>query len=170
MSFITRPIVKADEPVLWEMLYRAAHMDQDPGASVQTAQTHPFLAKYVKNWGRQGDVGFIAIEAESHQPTGAAWLRLLIGEEKGCSDIDDDTPELAIAVLPASIGKGVGSQLLTHLLATAKDIYPSAYLSVRATNPAKRLYERLGFIVISEMTNRVGGKSFNMKRDFRPWS
>jgi hypothetical protein len=37
-------------------------------------------------------------------------------------------------------------------------------LSVRETNPAVRLYERLGFKLVpgSEKTNRVGTRSFNL--------
>ena len=99
------------------------------------------------------------------QPLGAAWLRVFVGEEKNCNDIEDGTPELAIAVLPSYTGQGIGAQLLEVSL-TAASVYPAVYLSVRATNPAKRLYERLGFVVIGELTNRVGGKSFHMKKDF----
>jgi ribosomal protein S18 acetylase RimI-like enzyme len=60
----------------------------------------------------------------------------------------------------------VGSQLLQHVLDAAASAYPAVYLSVRATNPAKRLYERFGFVVIGEMTNRVGGRSFHMTKEF----
>jgi predicted GNAT family acetyltransferase len=37
-------------------------------------------------------------------------------------------------------------------------------LNVRQTNPARRLYERMGFQVVPGMTvtNRVGGLSFGM--------
>ena len=75
-------------------------------------------------------------------------------------------PELAIAVLPDALGQGIGSQLLTQLLAEARALHPGIVLSVRAQNPAKQLYERLGFTVVAEMTNRVGGVSLVMKIDF----
>jgi ribosomal protein S18 acetylase RimI-like enzyme len=93
-------------------------------------------------------------------------MRLLIGPEKTISYIDDATPELAIAVLPEYIGKGLGTQLLTHVLQAARHTFPAVVLSVRSTNPAKRLYEKLGFITVSTSTNRVGTKSFNMLARF----
>ncbi|MGH7934689.1 MAG: hypothetical protein ACREQN_16220 [Candidatus Binataceae bacterium] len=38
---------------------------------------------------------------------------------------------------------------------------------VRSTNPARRLYERCGFVVVAEVTNRVGGSSFVMTAQLR---
>jgi ribosomal protein S18 acetylase RimI-like enzyme len=76
--------------------------------------------------------------------------------------VNDVIPELAIAVLPAYLGSGVGTQLLKHVLEAAKKRYSSVVLSVRATNPAKRLYERMGFVILEETVNRVGTESLNM--------
>jgi len=39
-------------------------------------------------------------------------------------------------------------------------------LSVRANNQAKWLYERLGFVVVAKIANRVGKKSAVLKIDF----
>ena len=44
----------------------------------------------------------------------------------------------------------------------AKQSYPRVVLSVRATNPAKRFYERMGFVITGEIANRVGTPSLNM--------
>jgi len=108
----------------------------------------------------------IAYEVGALRMLGAAWLRVFDGEEKNCDDIKDGTPELAIAVVPPYTGKGIGAQLLRQLLDAAAVTHSAVYLSVRATNPAKRLYERFGFVVIGELTNRVGGKSFHMLKYF----
>jgi len=161
-----RPIFRIDEPFLWEMLYYAAHVDEEPGSSIESAKSNPFLLKYVTHWGQPGDLGMLAYAVGTLQPLGAAWLRVFVGTEKNCQDLVEGTPELAIAVVPSSVGQGIGSQLLRHLLNAASSVYPAIYLSVRATNPAKRLYERFGFVVIGELTNRVGGRSFHMKKDF----
>jgi ribosomal protein S18 acetylase RimI-like enzyme len=166
MQYRFRPVSPSDEPFLWEMLYYAAHVDEEPGSSIETAKKNPFLIKYVALWGQPGDLGVIAEAGETRQPCGAAWLRIFVGAEKNCSDIEDGTPELAIAVVPSRIGRGLGAQLLEQLLNAAASAYPAVYLSVRATNPAKRLYERFGFVTIGEMTNRVGGRSFHMKKSF----
>lgn len=162
-----RPVFAIDEPFLWEMLYYAAHVDEEPGASIEKAQQNPFLTKYVARWGKPGDLGVIAYEVGTLEPVGAAWLRVFVGAEKNCDAIEAGTPELAIAVVPACTGKGIGAQMLTQLLTIATPAYPAVYLSVRATNPAKRLYERCGFVIIGELTNRVGGKSFHMVKSLR---
>ena len=154
MNFIIRQASKDDEPFFWEMLYYAAHMEEDGEGSPHAAKKNPGLLKYVKDWGRETDIGCIALEQDNHQPIGAAWIRLLIANEKTTSYVDDATPELAIAMLPEYIGKGVGTLLLKHLLEAAKQLYPGVVLSVRATNPAKRLYERMGFVVTGKIAKR----------------
>jgi ribosomal protein S18 acetylase RimI-like enzyme len=161
-----RPVSLIDEPFLWEMLYYAAHVDEEPNGSVEAVRNNPFLAKYVAHWGKPGDLGMIAYEVGTLEPVGAAWLRIFVGADKNCDDIEDGTPELAIAVAPSCTGNGIGAQLLRHLFDAAASSYPAVYLSVRATNPAKRLYERFGFVVIGELTNRVGGTSFHMQKRF----
>ena len=58
--------------------------------------------------------------------------------------------------------------MLTRLLADAAAIHPAIVLSVRANNPARSLYERLGFTVVAEITNRVGSRSLIMKVALTP--
>lgn len=162
MNPIIRMATQDDESFLWEMLYFAAHMEADGEISPEAAKQNPDLVKYVNGWGLETDIGCIALEPHSNQSIGAAWIRLLIANEKTTSYVDDVTPELAIAVLPEYLGCGVGTLLLQYLLEAAKQRYPRVVLSVRATNPAKRLYERMGFVVTGEIANRVGTPSLNM--------
>jgi ribosomal protein S18 acetylase RimI-like enzyme len=168
MDYLIRPLIQEDEAFLWQMLYEAAYLVEEGNLTVQDAMNHPDLAKYVKDWGLKDDSGFVAILKSSNQPVGAVWLRLLTGENKGYGYVDDQIPELAIAILPQYRNKGIGTQLLTHLLAAAKTSYPSISLSTRATNPAVGLYKRFGWKVLadSQTTNRVGSVSFKMKIDF----
>ncbi len=162
MNYTIHPIAKADEPFLWEMLYYAAHMDEEGETSVLAAKYNPDLIKYVEDWGRKTDRGCIARKPDSKQQVGAAWIRLLTGKDKTISYIDEFTPELVIAVLPEYVGRGVGTQLLARLIETVKEDFPAIVLSVRATNPARHLYERMGFVVVSDATNRIGTASVNM--------
>ena len=148
------------------MLYYAAHMDEDAGVSPETAKTNPDLMKYVKDWGCETDIGIIALETDCNQLVGAAWIRLLTVDEKTASYAEDITPELAIAVLPEYLGCGVGTLLLQHLLEAANQRYSRVALTVRTTNPAKRLYERMGFVVTGEIVNRVGTASVSMVKQF----
>jgi ribosomal protein S18 acetylase RimI-like enzyme len=162
MNYTIRPVTKEDETALWEMLYYAAHMEEDGATDTQAARHNPDLIKYVRDWGHPTDLGFIALEETTNRALGAAWVRLFLGEEKHFASVDDATPELAIATQPDLTGQGLGTQLLTRLLETARTLYPAIVLSVRANNPAKKLYERLGFVTITEATNRVGTKSYVM--------
>jgi ribosomal protein S18 acetylase RimI-like enzyme len=161
MAHTIRSATPADEPLLWEMLFYAATMAEDGATSGEDAKTHPYLAKYVRGWGRAGDLGVVAVE-DGERPIGAAWVRLLAGAEKNYPAIEDDIPELAIAVDPGWIGQGIGGRLLARLLEEARSTYPAVVLSVREVNPARRLYERQGFVIVETTTNRVGGRSFVM--------
>ncbi len=167
MNYIIRPLTQQDEPFLWQMLYEAAHLAEEGDMTVQDAMNHPELLKYVKDWGVEGDMGFAATLVNGDVSVGAAWLRLLTGNNQGYGYIDDQTPELAIAILPEYRNHGLGTQLITHLIATAKVVYPSICLSCRKSNPALRLYQRLGWKIVScsEIVNRVGDISLKMKLD-----
>ena len=57
-----------------------------------------------------------------------------------------------IALLPEMRGTGLGTAILTDLLAA--ETRP-VQLQVERTNPARRLYERLGFALVEEQAIRV---------------
>jgi GNAT superfamily N-acetyltransferase len=165
LTYSIRPATPQDEPILWEMLYYAANMAQDGATSPEAAKTHPYLAEFVAGWGRPGDLGVLAWSAADGPAHGGAWLRRLSGAEKRYAAIAAGTPELAIAVAPNAIGQGIGGALLSALLVLARGQYSAVALSVREGNPARRLYERHGFVVVDTITNRVGGRSSVMQID-----
>lgn len=138
----------ADETVLWEMLYQAIYRRPDEPPLPRDIVRRPQLSRYVDGWGRQDDLGFVA--EMNGQPVGAVWLRALTEQEPGYGYVNDGTPELSMAVLPAYRGRGIGSQLLTRLLSEAARRYPGVSLSVAADNPARRLYERHGFVAVKQ--------------------
>ena len=149
-EFTLHPLTKADEPFLWEMLYQAIYVP--PGSSTPPREMvhQPELSRYVQDWGQPTDLGFLAVEVRTHKPVGAAWLRLLTGENKGYGYTGVGTPELSIAVLPEYRRRGIGFRLLKALLHTAEALFPAVSLSVSPENPAVALYRRLGFEVVSE--------------------
>ncbi len=163
--FRLRPATPDDEPFLWHMLYYAAHMDEDGAASADQARANPFLAQFVEDWGRDGDIGVIAVDTATGRPLGAAWARVVAPHGPTGGGHDEALPEVAAAVWPECIGQGIGTAMLRALLDAARGRYPALALSVRETNPARRLYERLGFRVVSTITNRVGGTSYWMRVD-----
>jgi ribosomal protein S18 acetylase RimI-like enzyme len=96
-------------------------------------------------------LGDRALVAESRgRPVGAAWYRLFPRSDPGYGFVDDQTPELSIAVVPDARGHGVGKSLLNGLLETARrDGFRALSLSVaRSNRVACNLYERCGFEVV----------------------
>ena len=152
-----RTALAKDEPVLWMMLMYAAHE-----SSLAVVRGNTELVRYVQGWGRIGDLGVIA--SQNDVPAGAAWVRLWTEGDHGYGYVADEVPELAIAVIPEVRGQGVGTEMLKQLFDLAKPQFSAISLSIRADNPALRLYERMGFVAVSgsEMMNREGGRSFNM--------
>jgi ribosomal protein S18 acetylase RimI-like enzyme len=153
MNAVIRPIEPQDVSFLWDMLFHAAHMAEDGATSSDAARQDAFLSRYVADWGQPGDVGCVAVEPQTGERLGAAWVRVLD---------HDDLPELAIAVLPSAIGQGIGTALLRGVLEAARAQYAAVMLSVRMDNPAARLYERLGFTTVEQITNRIGTMSYKM--------
>lgn len=145
-----RPLTPQDEACLWEMLYLALFVPPGAPPLPRAVVEQPELRRYVTAWGSETDSGWVAIEAATALPIGAAWLRLLTDDDRGYGYVNDDTPELAIAVKPEYRGRGVGTALLTRLLADAQMRHPAVSLSVATDNPSRRLYQRLGFTVSAE--------------------
>jgi GNAT superfamily N-acetyltransferase len=159
LRYHIRPATSADEAFLRDMLYHAIHVPEGHPAPPHDVVYRPEIAKYVSDRGAPNDIGFIAVDAESQQPMGATWLRLFTSENRGFGYVDDATPELTIAILPGYRGQGIGTALLTHLLEAARGRYAAVSLSVARENPARRLYERLGFEVVG-----TRGTSLTMRK------
>ncbi len=168
MNFTIRSAYAGDEAFLWQMLYYAAHMDEEPGVAAESAKTNPDLAYYVEHWGSgSADLGFIATASDGAM-AGAAWIRLMPPTSLLYRYVPSAIPELAIAVEPTYIGSGAGSALMPAILEAARGSHKGIVLSVRANNPARRLYERCGFARVATTRNRVGTQSFIMLCDFEP--
>src|SRR4051812_4845691 len=116
------------------MLKHAYHwrLNEDPALPV---------ARYVNNWGRPGDAGLVAWEAG---PVGAAWYRLFPASAPGFGFVDEQTPELTLAVVPSHRGHGAGAELLTALLDRAR-AEGFSRVSLSAEPGQTGFYEKHGF-------------------------
>ena len=156
-DLVIRPAVQDDLEVLWDFLAMAA---SEPRA--EAAKAVPFVAKYLVGWQRPGDFGCIA---EQHgEILGAAWARRFSTAELRSPYGDEATPKVVIGVQPEARRQGVGEQLMRALIGEAARRGLGLCLSVWTDNPARRLYERLGFREIrgAAVTNRAGGISIGM--------
>jgi GNAT superfamily N-acetyltransferase len=119
------------------------------GWRVNALDTDIPLARYVDNWGRAGDLAVVAHETGNR--VGAAWLRRFPASAPGYGFVDEQTPELSIAVVPSRRGHGSGQELLDALLDAAREAgHAQVSLSVEAGSPAVAFYERNGFEHVGE--------------------
>ncbi len=134
------------------MLVEAAVWQPEaPRPSIEEALADPHIGPYLAGWPRSGDYGVIA---EAGAPVGAAWYRTFSRAEHGYGFVDDDVPELSIAVVASHRRHGIGRQLLLDLVdMSAAQGYPALSLSVAEENPARRLYLTVGFVPVE----KVGG-------------
>jgi ribosomal protein S18 acetylase RimI-like enzyme len=97
---------------------------------------------------------------------GAAWARRFAAAELRVPYGDEEAPKVSIGVQPHARGQGVGEKLMRALIGEAARRGLGLCLSVRTDNPARRLYERLGFRDLpgAAVTNRAGGMSIGMAR------
>ena len=144
-----RPAAGADIEYLRRALYEAVAWNPERELPpYELVIAHPELARYHEGWSRDGDIGVIA-EANG-DVVGASLCRLFAADDHGHGYVDDETPELAVAVWEGRRGEGIGTKLMDALEEAARAAgFSRLSLSVDAGNPARRLYERLGYRELS---------------------
>jgi GNAT superfamily N-acetyltransferase len=150
-----RLVESSECALIFSFLTIAARM-ADTNEPIQKALVDPELTKYWLGWGEADDLGVVATRLADGLPVSCAWVRRLGVPSQ---NTNHDFLELAFGTVEAERGRGVGTQTLLRLLELCAERAPGVTLSVRASNPALRLYRRLGFEVVSELTNRVGTAS-----------
>ncbi len=142
-----RPAEAEDFAFLATMLGEAAVWRPDKASPTgDQVLADPGYAMYLAGWPRPGDYGLIA---EEDEPLGAAWYRTYTETSHGYGFIAEDVPELSIAVLASRRHEGIGRRLLVELIdASIAQRYAALSLSVADGNPARRLYESVGFVYV----------------------
>jgi len=153
-----RPAAAEDFTFLASMLGEAAvWRPNKPTPTADQVLADPRYAMYLAGWPRQGDYGVVA---EQDGPLGAAWYRTYNEVSHGHGFVAEDVPELTIAVIASRRRDGIGRRLLIDLINASVDQgYAALSLSVREENPARRLYESVGFVPVEKR-----GSSWTMVR------
>ena len=169
MNTIIREIRPEERGLLREFLYQAIYLPKGMEPPPRSMIDLPELHVYIADFGTQPGDHCMVAEAEG-KVVGAAWCRIM--EDYG--HIDNDTPSLAISLLPEYRGQGTGTQLLNGLLLLLRENgYRQVSLSVQKENPALRLYQRMGFRIVAEKGTEYlmiwdstqGGQQENMNMD-----
>lgn len=153
-----RPARAGDFAFLATMLGEAAVWRPDrPTPTADQVLADPRYAMYLAGWPRPGDYGLVV---EQDGPLGAAWYRTYTEVSHGYGFITEDVPELAIAVDVSRRHEGLGRRLLIDLItASLAQGYRALSLSVSGDNPARGLYESVGFVPVEKH-----GSSWTMVR------
>ncbi len=145
MNHSIRPLKKEEYYLLPEFLYEAIYLPEGMEPPPRSVVHLPEMQVYTAAFGRPHDY---ALAAEHNgQVIGLVWARIM--EDYG--HMDQNTPSLAISLLPSWRGMGIGTSLLKGMLSLLKKRgYVHVSLSVQKANPAQKLYKRLGFRPLRE--------------------
>lgn len=147
---VIREMLEEEYPFLEKMLYQSIHVPEGEDPYPQNIIEKPELRKYIEGFGRQHDHCLVA--EEDGVLVGAAWVRVFPGNDPGYGFVDEDTPELGMAILEPFRSQGIGTKLIeamvTYLVSHG---YGRVSLSVDGTNPALRLYRRVGFFDVKKV-------------------
>lgn len=106
----------------------------------------PTFAHYFTLWPGSGDLGLVT-ESPSGTAVAVARLRLFPVSDPCYGFVDETIPEPSIWVAQPHRGQGLGTTLICGLIEQARTRHlPGTSPSGEAGNPARSLYERLGFV------------------------
>lgn len=127
-----RPATEADIPFLLELRRQTMsdHLRASGIEPTETERRERVLASF--------DCGEIILLAGT--PVGL--LKVVRGP--------DNWDLVQIQIVPEKQGRGFGTTILEKLLADATQAHVSVSLSVLRANPARQLYERLGFRIVGQ--------------------
>ena len=93
MKCLIRPMKESEYPLLEDFLYEAVFLQEGEKKPPRSITRLPALYAYVRDFGtKKGDLCFCA-EVDG-RVAGAVWVRLM----QGFGFVDDETPELAVAL------------------------------------------------------------------------
>ncbi|MEM1055574.1 MAG: GNAT family N-acetyltransferase [Bacteroidota bacterium] len=138
MSLTLRPATDADRPFLLTVYAstREREMERVPWDYEQKASflLMQFNAQDTHYREHYPEASFDVIEADG-EPVGRLYV----------SRWPEEIRIVDIALLPAARGRGLGSQLLNDLFEESRQSGKPVSIHVEKENPARRLYDRLGF-------------------------
>lgn len=148
MSYSIREMRKEEYSLLSDFLYEAIYIPDGTAAPPKSVITCLELQVYIADFGNSKHDKALIVEVDGNI-VGAIWARIM----NDYGHIDENTPSLAMSVLKAYRGMGIGTLLLTQMLLAEKAVgYAKISLSVQKDNYAVKLYRKAGFTTVKETT------------------
>lgn len=146
MNYTVRTMRESEYPLLHLFLYEAIFIPEGIAPPPREIINQPELQVYVSGFGKQQDDHCIVAECDN-KIVGAVWVRVM--DDYG--HVDDETPSLAISVLPDFRNQGIGTVLMKKMLDALKaENYQQVSLSVQKENYAVSMYRNVGFEIVAE--------------------
>lgn len=115
MEITIRKFEASETDFLQEMFYESIFVATGDKDLPKSIIHHPDLKKYTYDWGKDDDIGFVA-EKEGVR-VGIIWSRQFKAENQAYGYIDNNTPEIGIAVKTENRNHGIGNKLRPNKIA-----------------------------------------------------
>ena len=149
-EIIIREIRAEELDILDDLLYESIFQPEGCEPVSRDVIKKPEIKVYIDAFGSKKD-DYCLVADLNGCIIGAVWVRVLAGEIKGYGNIDDQTPEFAISLFKEFRNKGIGTLLMQKMIEYLKEKgYARTSLSVQKQNYAVKMYQKLGFEIISE--------------------
>ena len=151
---VIRPLRADEDALLAEATLMNVNWTGEQRLTAADVAAEPSLAHYTVLHRGRGDEALVAVghgagpdDAAPGAVVGLVWYLFLDADDPGYGYVADGVPELSVCVWPGHRGQGLGARLVEAACAhaAARGIRRMS-LSVESGNPARRLYERLGFV------------------------
>ncbi|MCL2467914.1 MAG: GNAT family N-acetyltransferase [Micrococcales bacterium] len=139
-----RPLQPGDKTILLEATLIDLNWNETRFCE-QDVLSNPQLAHYATLVPERGDFGVVALDPTSW--LGVVWVLFLPPQDPGYGFVEPGIPELCVCVQEPARGAGLGRELINDAISIARtQELQGISLSVEAGNPARHLYESLGFV------------------------
>ena len=145
-GIMIRKLYPEEADLLKDFLYEAIFIPEGVEPPDRNIVERPELRIYYDDFGCGPADYCLAVEACGHV-VGAVWTRIM----NDYGHVDDETPSLAISLIPEYRGRGIGTGMMKEMLTLLKDCgFKQVSLAVQKANYAVRMYKNAGFKIIDE--------------------
>ena len=146
MDYTIRAIKETEYPLLEDFLYEAIFVPDGVEPPPKSIVDAPELQVYISGFGSEPHDAALIAEVDN-KAVGAFWVRIM----NDYGHIDGETPSFAISLYKEYRGLGIGTEMMTAMLAILKDRgYKQASLAVQKANYAVKMYHKVGFEIVGE--------------------